>query len=154
MISRRIFAGSVLAAGALRGADDPIEWASIEEISALLRRKQVSPVELTRLCLSRIRKLNSKLNAFVTLTAEEALAEATTLESEAQAGKWRGPLHGVPIGLKDLYDTAGVRTTAGSKQWADRIPSQDAEVVRRLKAAGAIILGKLNMDEFAYNFTG
>jgi aspartyl-tRNA(Asn)/glutamyl-tRNA(Gln) amidotransferase subunit A len=129
-------------------------WLSVDEVSALLRRRKVSPVELTRLCLDRIEKLNGKLNAFVTVTAERALDQARTLESEARAGKWRGPWHGVPIALKDLYDTAGIRTTAGSKHWADRVPTEDAEVVRRLNAAGAILLGKLNMDEFAYNFTG
>jgi len=154
MISRRVFTGSILASVALRAADDGLAFASVDEASALLRRRKVSPVELTRLCLDRIEKLNGKLNAFVTVTAELALDQARTLESEGRAGKWRGPWHGVPIALKDLYDTAGVRTTAGSKQWIDRVPSEDAEVVQRLTAAGAILLGKLNMDEFAYNFTG
>ena len=154
MVSRRAFVGSVLAVRALRGADAGIPWANIEDVSALLRRNKTSPVELTRLCLDRIEKLNGRLKAFVTITAERALVEARMLESEGRAGKWRGPLHGIPIGLKDLFDTAGVRTTAASKQWADRVPSKDAEVVRRLKAAGAIVLGKTNMDEFAYNFTG
>ncbi len=138
----------------MRGADLGIEWKSAAEVAALLRGGKTSPVDLTRLCLERIEKLNPRLNAFVTVTADRALAEAKTLEAEARAGKWRGPLHGIPIGLKDLYDTAGVRTTACSRQWAGRVPSKDAEVVRRLKAAGAIVLGKTNMDEFAYNFTG
>jgi aspartyl-tRNA(Asn)/glutamyl-tRNA(Gln) amidotransferase subunit A len=154
MISRREFAGSMLASAALRAADDGLAWASIEEVSGLLRRRKISPVEITRLCLDRIEKLNKTLNAFVTVTGVRAQGEAKTLEAEARAGKWRGPLHGVPIALKDLYDTALVRTTAASQQWAERVPTEDAEVVRRLKAGGAILLGKLNMDEFAYNYTG
>lgn len=151
MITRRAFTASALA---WRGADSGIEWKTIAEVSALLRGGKTAPVELTRLCLDRIGKLNPRLNAFVTVAADHALAEAKALEAEARSGKWRGPLHGIPIGLKDLYDTAGVRTTAGSRQWADRVPAKDAEVVRRLRAAGAIVLGKTNMDEFAYNFTG
>jgi aspartyl-tRNA(Asn)/glutamyl-tRNA(Gln) amidotransferase subunit A len=154
MITRRTLVGSAIAAAVARGAQDGLEWKTLEAVSALLRQKKISPVELTRCCLARIEKLNSSLNAFITVTADRALEQAKTLESEAQAGKWRSPLHGVPIALKDLYDTEGVRTTAASKHWADRVPSQDADVVRRLKSAGAVLLGKLNMDEFAYNFTG
>jgi len=149
-ISRRTFTASVLGVPAMLGANDDLAWASVEQISALLRARKISPVELTRLCLARIEKLNPTFNAFITVTAEKALERARALEG----GKSRGPWHGVPIAVKDLYDTAGVRTTAASKQWAARIPSEDAEVVRLLTAAGAIILGKLNMDEFAYNFTG
>jgi aspartyl-tRNA(Asn)/glutamyl-tRNA(Gln) amidotransferase subunit A len=126
----------------------------IGQAASSLRRKKLSPVELTQACLGRIEKLNCRLNSFVTLTTERALADARALEAESHQGKWRGPLHGIPVGLKDLYDTAGIRTTAGSRHWTDRVPSADAEVVRRLKAAGAVVLGKLNMDEFAYNFTG
>ncbi|OFV95386.1 MAG: hypothetical protein A3H28_02220 [Acidobacteria bacterium RIFCSPLOWO2_02_FULL_61_28] len=116
----------------------------------MVRRKKVSPVELTKACLARIEQWNPKLNAFVTVTAESALAEAREAEAEIQRGRWRGPLHGIPIGLKDLFDTAGVRTTGGSALYKDRIPTEDAEVVRRLKAAGAVLVGKNNMQEFAY----
>ena len=126
---------------------------SISEAAELVRKKKVSPVELTRACLAQIERLNSALNAFVTITAESALAQAREAEAEAHRGKLRGPLHGIPIGLKDLFDTAGVRTTAGSALFKDRVPTQDAEVVRRLKAAGAIVLGKHNMHEFAYGGT-
>ncbi len=116
----------------------------------LLKRRAVSPVELTRGCLERIERLNPRLNAFITVTAETALEEARQAEAEIQGGGWRGPLHGIPLALKDLIDTAGMRTTAASALFKDRIPAEDAEVVRRLKAAGAVLLGKLNLHEFAY----
>jgi aspartyl-tRNA(Asn)/glutamyl-tRNA(Gln) amidotransferase subunit A len=123
---------------------------SLAEASELMRRRKVSPVDLTRACLARIERLNPTLNAFITVTAEQALAEARQAEGEIQRGKWRGPLHGIPISLKDLFDTARVKTTAGSAVFANRIPAEDAEVVRRLKLAGAVLLGKTNMVEFAY----
>lgn len=123
---------------------------SIVGTSELLRTGSISPVELTTDCLARIEKLNPKLNAFITVTAESALAQAREAESEIRRGDWRGPLHGVPLALKDLIDTAGVRTTAASWLFKDRIPTADAEVVRRLKAAGAVLLGKQNLHEFAY----
>ena len=123
---------------------------SILELSHQLRRRELSPVELTRDCLAKIEKLNPVLNAFITVTADSALREAAEAEAEIQRGHWRGPLHGVPIGLKDLIDTAGVRTTAASALFKDRIPSEDAEVVRRLKNAGAVLLGKQNLHEFAF----
>src|ERR1051326_241699 len=116
---------------------------TLAQASDLLRTKNASPVELTRACLERIKQLNPKLNAFITVTAESALAEARQAESEIHGGHWRGPLHGIPIALKDLIDTAGVRTTAASALFKDRIPSADAEIVRRLKGAGAVSLGKL-----------
>ena len=123
---------------------------SILETSELLRKGTVSPVELTSECLARIEKLNPKLNAFITVTAESALAQARQAEAEIRRGEWRGPLHGIPLALKDLIDTAGVLTTAATLIFKDRIPTEDAEVVRRLKAAGAVLLGKQNLHEFAY----
>jgi aspartyl-tRNA(Asn)/glutamyl-tRNA(Gln) amidotransferase subunit A len=129
---------------------DDLTRLSIREVSDLVRKKKVSPVELTTACLARIDRLNSPLNAFITITAESALKQAHEAEAEVQRGNWRGPLHGVPIALKDLFDTAGVRTTGGSGVFKDRIPAEDAEVVRRLKAAGAVLLGKTNMQEFAF----
>jgi len=122
----------------------------IPQISELLRQGSVSPVELTTACLARIEKLNPRLNAFITVTAESALAQARQAEAEIRRGDWRGPLHGIPLALKDLIDTSGVRTTAASFVFKDRIPRDDAEVVRRLKAAGAVLLGKQNLHEFAY----
>jgi aspartyl-tRNA(Asn)/glutamyl-tRNA(Gln) amidotransferase subunit A len=127
---------------------------SLSEASALVRAKKVSPVELTEACLGRIDRLDAKLNTFITVTAESALEQARTAEAAIQRGEWIGPLHGIPVALKDLIETAGVRTTAGSGLNKDRVPSKDAEVVRRLKAAGAVLLGKLNMHEFAYGGSG
>ena len=123
---------------------------SILDLSKQLRAGKISPVDLTRECLARIEKLNPVLNAFITVTAESALAQARLAESEIQRGDWRGLLHGIPVALKDLIDTAGVLTTAGSAHWKERVPSADADVVRRLKQAGAILLGKQNLHEFAY----
>ncbi|MGA9812224.1 MAG: amidase [Terriglobales bacterium] len=123
---------------------------SILQMSELLRQGSLSPVELTTDCLARIEKLNPRLNAFITVAAESALAQAHQAETEIRRGGWRGPLHGIPLALKDLIDTAGVRTTAASLLFKDRIPVEDAEVVRRLKAAGAVLLGKQNLHEFAY----
>jgi aspartyl-tRNA(Asn)/glutamyl-tRNA(Gln) amidotransferase subunit A len=142
MQTRRTFLNQLLATGP-----------SLQQVSELIRKKSASPVELTRECLKRIEKFNPSLNAYITVMSEQALAQAQELEAERQSGKWRGPLHGVPIGLKDLIDTAGVRTTAASAIFANRVPNEDAEVVRRLKAAGAVLVGKLNMHEFAYGAT-
>jgi aspartyl-tRNA(Asn)/glutamyl-tRNA(Gln) amidotransferase subunit A len=119
-------------------------------LAELLRKKSISPVELTTACLARIEKLNPSINAFITVTAEAALTQARLAEAEIQRGDWRGPLHGIPIAIKDLLDTAGIRTTAASALFRDRIPTVDADVVRRLKDAGAVLLGKQNLHEFAY----
>jgi aspartyl-tRNA(Asn)/glutamyl-tRNA(Gln) amidotransferase subunit A len=123
---------------------------SIVETSELLRKRELSPVELTKNCLARIEKLNPRLNAFITITADSALAQARSAEAEILQGRWRGPLHGIPLALKDLIDTVGVRTTAASALFKDRIPAKDAEVVHRLKNVGAVLLGKQNLHEFAY----
>jgi len=126
---------------------------SLAEASELVRARKASPLELTRACLARIEAVDPKLNAFITVTAESALAAARAAEDEIQRGTWKGPLHGIPIALKDLVDTQGVRTTAASNVFKDRVPAEDAEIVRRLKAAGAVLLGKLNLHEFAYGGT-
>ena len=122
----------------------------ISELSSLLRHGDVSPVEITRECLRRMEKLDPALNAFITVMTESALAEARTAEAAIARGEWRGPLHGIPVALKDLIDTAGVRTTSASALHATRVPKEDATVVRRLRRAGAVILGKNNLHEFAY----
>ncbi len=112
-----------------------------------------SPVELTAACLERIGALDSKVNAFITVTGDDATHVAGQREAEAKRGDTGGPLAGVPIALKDLFDTAGVRTTAGSKFFTERVPDQDAAVVQKLRDAGAVILGKLNMHEWALGVT-
>jgi len=123
---------------------------SIAETAEQIHQQKISPVELVRECLEAIDRLNPTLNAFITVAAESALAEAKTAEQEIRSGNWRGPLHGIPIGLKDLIDTAGVRTTAASAVFRDRIPAEDADVVKKLKTSGAVFIGKQNLHEFAY----
>jgi aspartyl-tRNA(Asn)/glutamyl-tRNA(Gln) amidotransferase subunit A len=140
------------AAGAARARED-LTSLSIEEAGARIAARELSPVELTRAYLARIERLDARINAYITVTAEQALDQARALEAELAAGKNRGPLHGIPLALKDNIDTAGVRTTAASGVYADRVPVEDAECVRRLRAAGAVFLGKLNMHEFAYGGT-
>ncbi len=149
-------AGGLVARSPLKAEDglaDSSEhlWTlSLAEASELVRTRRVSPLELTHACLARIQALDAKLNAFITVTADGALAAARAAEDEIGRGRWRGPLHGIPIALKDLVDTQGVRTTAASNVFRDRVPAEDAEIVRRLKAAGTVLLGKLNLHEFAY----
>jgi aspartyl-tRNA(Asn)/glutamyl-tRNA(Gln) amidotransferase subunit A len=123
---------------------------SIGELAELLKTRQVSSVELTTDCLARIAKLNPTLNAFITITADSALAQANAADAEIRRGRWLGLLHGIPLGLKDLIDTAEVLTTAASALFKDRVPKQDADVVSCLKAAGAVLIGKQNLHEFAY----
>ena len=133
-------------------ASDPTDL-SISEASRLIRSGALSPRDLVGAYVERIGRLDGRLNSFITLTEERALARARELETELAEGRWRSPLHGIPIALKDNIDTAGVLTTAASAVFADRMPDEDAEVVKRLQEAGAIILGKLNMHEFAYGGT-
>jgi aspartyl-tRNA(Asn)/glutamyl-tRNA(Gln) amidotransferase subunit A len=123
---------------------------TIREVSERIRAREISPLELTRCVLDRIERLDPDLNAFITVTADLALEQARIAEEEIQRGGYRGALHGIPVGLKDLIDTAGIRTTAASALFRDRIPAEDACVVRRLRDAGAVILGKQNLHEFAY----
>jgi len=122
--------------------------------SRAVQKKEVSPLELTRACRERIERLNPKLNAFITVTGDAALEDARKAEAEIARGEWKGPLHGIPLAVKDLIETAGVRTTAASAVLKDNVPAADAEVIRRLKSAGAILLGKLNLHEFAYGGSG
>lgn len=127
---------------------------TLAEASRRIHSGAVTSTELVRALLARIEVLNPKVNGYVTMMAAEALEQARALDAEAKAGRFRGPLHGVPIALKDNIDTAGTRTTAASPMFRNRVPAEDAEVVRRLKAAGAVVLGKLNLHEFAVGCTG
>src|SRR5882762_8327854 len=146
------------AAHGIIAAMEPVEQSGVSDLAALtlagaselVRSKKVSPVELTEACLERVERLNPGLNAVITVTADRALDEARAAEAHIQRGLWLGPLHGIPIALKDVVDTADIRTTAGSNLFRNRSPLVDAEVVRRLKATGAVFLGKLNLHEFAY----
>ena len=130
-----------------------LHYLTITEASEAIQHSELSPVELTQVLLARIEQLNPTLNAFVTITGEQALAEARQAEAEVKQGSWKGPLHGIPLALKDLYETAGVRTTAGSTFFRDFVPGQDAALVHRLRQAGMVLLGKLNMHEIALGVT-
>ena len=126
-----------------------LEGLTIDELAPLIRRKKISPLELTRYYVDRITKLNPSLNAYLALTQEQAVAAAKKAEREIRQGNYRGPLHGIPISIKDNIATKGTTTTAGSKILSDWVPDFDATVVERLKEAGAVILGKTNMHEWA-----
>lgn len=154
MNRRNFISASLGAAASLAFADTPdLTGMTVKRASELLRSKVVSSADLVRATLARVEKIQPILNAFITVTGDQALADARMLDAEAQRGKWRGPFHGVPIALKDNIDTAGVRTTGASELFKDRVPTEDAEVARRLKQAGAILVGKLNLHEFAYGGT-
>ena len=127
---------------------------SVTELSAMMRAKSVTSTQLVNALLARMDTINPKVNAVVTVMAKQALAQAAVLDAEQKAGKFRGPLHGIPLALKDNIDTAGTRTTAASPMFKDRIPTEDAAIVAKLKKSGAIILGKANLHEFAIGCTG
>jgi aspartyl-tRNA(Asn)/glutamyl-tRNA(Gln) amidotransferase subunit A len=120
------------------------------ELGRLYRSGELSPVDATAAALERIHRLDGKLNAFITVLDEQAMLQARQAEAELRAGQDRGLLHGIPVSLKDLIDTAGIRTTAASRIWRDRVPDRSASVARRLEHAGTILLGKCNLLEFAY----
>ena len=145
----------------VEGTMVPIHTAPIEkEITGIatihkhVRTQEVSPVEVVNACLERIEQLNPKLNAFITVLADQAREQARVAEAEIKAAKWRGPLHGIPVGIKDFYDTAGIKTTAAFELFQDRVPRKDAVGVLRLKEAGAIIIGKMNMHRLGMGTTG
>jgi len=152
--TRREFTLSVAAALWARAqASEDLAALSLAEASSRIRSRAVTPTQLTEACLERIQTYNPKLNCFITIMRDQALAQARGLDAEQRGGKLRGPLHGIPIALKDNIDTAGVRTTAASAVFDDRVPDADAEVVRRLKNAGAVLIGKTNLHEFAMGGT-
>jgi len=123
------------------------------EIGAGIRNGRLSPVDVAQYCLNRIEALNPKLNAFITVTTDLALEQARIAEEELRQGRWRGPLHGVPVAVKDFYDTAGIRTTAGFEHFQNRIPERDAAMVTRLRDAGAVLVGKTNMHKLGMGTT-
>jgi aspartyl-tRNA(Asn)/glutamyl-tRNA(Gln) amidotransferase subunit A len=129
---------------------DELCYLSIAEAAPLLKSRQLSPVELINAFLHRIEVIDSRIHSFVLVTREEALRQAKAAETEIAAGRYRGPMHGIPIGLKDLIETAGIRTTAHSRVLIDHIPAEDATVVSRLTEAGCVLLGKLGCLEFAH----
>src|SRR5438876_1343342 len=131
------------------GAPMDVAFLTIAELGRLYRRRELSPVEVTRALLARIAAHDEKLHSFLLVTEEAALAEAAEAERELMAGNGRGPLHGIPYALKDIVETAGIRTTGHSKLRQDHVPAADAELVTRLKAAGGVMLGKLATWEFA-----
>ena len=134
-------------------SQSPLEFLSIEEAGRLLRKKEISPVELVDAALARIERGNPMLNAFLTIVADEARRQASAAERAIRRGDAGGPLHGIPISLKDNFWTRGIRTTAGSKILANFVPDEDSIVASRLAHTGAILLGKTNMHEFAYGIT-
>ena len=154
-LTRRSFTASVIGAFALRGqsSEENLAALSLAEASARIRARTVTATQLTQACLARIATFNPKLNCYITVMRESALAQARQLDSEQRAGKFRSPLHGIPIALKDNVDTAGTRTTAASAVFDDRVPDTDADVTRRLKNAGAVLIGKTNLHEFAMGGT-
>ena len=129
----------------------------IEDLATIhdrIRTQKLSPVEVLAGCLKRIEQVNPQLNAFITVLADQALAQATAAEVEIKAGKWRGPLHGIPVAIKDFYDTAGIKTTAAFERFKDRVTHKDAVGVAKLKEAGAVIIGKTNMHRLGEGTTG
>ena len=129
---------------------DALHYLTIAQTSDLIRARKLSPVELTRAYLDRIAAYDAQLHAYVTVTADRALEQARRAEQEIASGHYRGPLHGIPFALKDIYDTAGILTSGHSRVCIERVPTQDATTVRKLYEAGAILLGKLATHEFAH----
>src|SRR5581483_2646204 len=123
------------------------------EATEAIRARRVSAVELTRAALETIERRNPTLNAFITVTADAALRQAEALDRDFARSGPRGPLHGIPVAHKDLYATAGVRTTSGSKLFADFVPACNAAVVHAFERAGAVMVGKTNLHELAYGIT-
>lgn len=128
-------------------------FSNISHVSNLIKNQELSSIDLTRLTIDQIKKYNFKINTFITVAEDDAINQAKRADEEILKGNWRGPLHGVPIAIKDIIQTRGLRTTAGSKIFKDWIPNEDATVIKRLKKAGAIIIGKANLHEFAMGAT-
>ena len=130
-------------------ADSNLCNLTISELAPKIKAREISPVELTEAALAQADRLQPALNSFITILHDQARSQAKEQEEALMRGEYRGPLHGIPVGIKDNIAIAGIRCTVGSKVWADHVPEEDAEVVRRCKEAEAIILGKENLEEFA-----
>ena len=141
------------ARGLLAQSGTDVTSLGISAASALMRNGELSPLELTEAYLQRIVQFEDSINAYIYVGQEAALEQARVLTEELARGQWRGPLHGIPLGLKDNIDTAGIPTTAANAMLEHRIPMDDAPVWTRLASSGAVLLGKLNMHEFAYGGT-
>jgi len=149
--ARDRFVRSAADAGALPASDEDIAFAPVHQLSRWIETRKLTSVRLTNLYLDRIKRLNPKINCIITLTADQALARAKQADAEIAAGKYRGPLHGIPYGVKDLMDTAGIATTYGAEPFRNRVPTDDSAVVRRLNDAGAVMVAKLSMGALALN---
>jgi aspartyl-tRNA(Asn)/glutamyl-tRNA(Gln) amidotransferase subunit A len=134
-------------------SDEELLDLDLVSVASLIRQRAISPVDVTRSALERIERVDPRLRAFITVTRDTALEAARVAEHEILHGTYRGPLHGMPLGLKDVIATRGVRTTSGSKLFADSVPDHDAAVTERLRAAGAVLVGKNNMHELAMGST-
>ena len=149
--SRDNFVRSSEDPGALPAKDEDIAYAPVMKLSRWIEQRKLSSERLTRIYLARLEQFNPKLRCVITLTRELALQQAKQADAEIAAGKYRGPLHGIPWGAKDLLDTAGIPTTYGAEPYRDRVPKEDAAVVKRLHAAGAVLVAKLSLGALALN---
>ena len=150
-LERDRFVRSNIDPGPLPPRDEDIAFASLTQLSRWIQRRKLTSDRLTRIYLDRLEKYDSKLHCVITLTRELALAQAGKADEEIAAGHYRGPLHGIPWGAKDLLDTAGIRTTYGAEPFRERVPAEDAVVVRRLHEAGAVLVAKLSLGALALN---
>ncbi len=139
------------AAARLPATDEDLAFAPVADLSRFIRARELTSVRLTRLCLERLKRFQPRLLCTITILEEAALREAAAADRDLAAGRWRGPLHGIPYGAKDLLDTAGTATTFGAEPFQDRVPERDAAVVVRLRAAGAVLVAKLSLGALALN---
>ncbi len=149
--TRDRFVRTAADAAPLPSTDEDIAYAPVHQLSRWIASRKLTAERLTGIYLDRIKRLNPKINAIITLTEDRARARAKQADAEIAAGKYRGPLHGIPYGVKDLMDTAGIRTTYGAEPFRDRVPTEDSAVVRRLNDAGAVLVAKLSMGALALN---
>ena len=149
--TRDHFVRSTTDPGPLPAKDDDIAFANVWQLSHWIQQKKLTSTRLTNIYLARIQQYDPKLRCIITLTRDHALAQAKQADAEIAAGKYRGPLHGIPYGVKDLLDTAGIRTTYGAEPFQNRIPAADSAVIKRLTDAGAVLVAKLSMGALALN---